>query len=272
MSDVLWPNGSTVHPPITSPYGPRRAPVAGASTFHRGTDFVGYSTVRAVAAGQVKVVGTPNGWAAGGAQVWVQHDGFLTRSMHLSSTAVRVGQFVRPGDALGVMGRSGNVDGVHHHLEVVVNGVQVDPVPFLTARIGAVPSGGGSTEPAPSPSIVWEDDMPTLISSDGGQSLAIEGAIIPLANPEEVQSIRIAPGSLTCSRSVHARINATVGARTSDALIVNVIGGNGTRYVWEGGVLTMLADQQTIDQFVAMGARAVDWKLEEVDRILAEQS
>jgi hypothetical protein len=34
------------------------------------------------------------------------------------------------------MGRTGTAFGVHHHLEVVVGGAQIDPVPFLTARVG----------------------------------------------------------------------------------------------------------------------------------------
>ncbi|MEV4737194.1 MULTISPECIES: M23 family metallopeptidase [unclassified Microbacterium] len=143
---MLSPNGTKTLPPITSHFGPRRAPVAGASTFHRGTDFVGYSRIHAVAAGRVVVVGTPPGWAGGGVQVWIQHDGFLSRSMHMvtGSPTVRVGQDVAEGQDLGAMGKTGNVSGVHHHLEIVVNGVQVDPVPFLSTHLAAV-SGGAST-------------------------------------------------------------------------------------------------------------------------------
>ncbi len=134
---ILWPNGTTTRPSITSPFGPRIPPIKGASDFHRGTDFVGYSAVRSVADGTVQVVGTPSGWEPGGVQVWIQHDGFQSRSLHLEpgTTAVTPGQHVSAGDVLGTMGHSGNVSGVHHHLEIVVSGVQIDPVPYLTARI-----------------------------------------------------------------------------------------------------------------------------------------
>lgn len=133
------------------------------------------------------------------------------------------------------------------------------------------PASGGTATPTPAtPTPSWEDDMPTLITSAGGQSLAIEGSIIPLVSAAEVQSIVITPGRLECAQSVHGRINASVGSRTIDDLIVNVIGGNGTRYVWSGGILSELGDQQTIDQLVAMGARAVDWPLIEVQRLLAQ--
>lgn len=139
---MLWPNGTKNRPTVSSSFGPRKSPTAGASSNHMGVDLVGYSSVRAVAAGTVTAVGTPSGWSGGGTQVWVQHDGFLTRSMHLvaGSPAVRVGQHVDEGQHLGTMGRTGNVTGVHHHLEVVVNGKQIDPLPFITARLGGTPA------------------------------------------------------------------------------------------------------------------------------------
>lgn len=147
---MLWPNGTKARPPISSPFGPRKAPVPGASTMHRGCDFTEFSLVHAVAAGRVVAVGTPRGWEGGGIQVWVQHDGFLTRYMHLKNTPpVRVGDLVEEGRILGIMGRTGNVSGVHLHLEVVVNGVQIDPIPFITSRLSAV--AGGSAAPTPKP-------------------------------------------------------------------------------------------------------------------------
>ncbi|MFF1540506.1 M15 family metallopeptidase [Microbacterium sp. NPDC058269] len=137
--------------------------------------------------------------------------------------------------------------------------------------IGQPATGGTTTPPPATPTPSWEDDMPTFITSDGGQSLEIGGYIIPLANAEEVGSIQITPGKLVCSKVVHARINAIVGGRKSEDVIVNVLGGDGTRYVWAGGILTPIAYQQTVDQLIAMGAGAVDWPLAEVERILAKQ-
>jgi hypothetical protein len=113
--------------------------------------------VRAIAPGTVTQVGTPKGWAGGGVQVWVQHDGFLTRSLHLvaGSPTVRVGQRVQEGDALGRMGMTGTATGVHHHLEVVVNGTQIDPVPFIEARL---PRPAATTPARPTtPTEIGED-------------------------------------------------------------------------------------------------------------------
>lgn len=97
--------------------------------------------MRAIAAGTVKVVGTPSGWSGGGRQVWIQHDGFYSRSLHLSSYSVKNGQRVNEGDIIGVMGATGNVTGVHLHLEIAYGtlsyngGTQIDPVPFIRARV-----------------------------------------------------------------------------------------------------------------------------------------
>ena len=144
---MLWPNGTKTRPEITSPFGWRVHPVTGLRSLHAGVDFIGYQFVRSIESGRVVHVGTPRGWEGGGIQTWVQHDGFLSRSMHLKDQAlpVRVGDVIPEGRILGVMGKTGRVTGVHHHLEVVVNGVQVDPVPFITARIGPAAAAGSST-------------------------------------------------------------------------------------------------------------------------------
>jgi hypothetical protein len=136
---ICWPNGDTTRPIVTSPYGRRPVTIPGASSFHRGVDTVGYSIIHAIADGVVESVGWIKGWEGGGYMVWIRHDGFLSRNLHLvdGSALVGVGQRVAAGQPIAHMGNTGIDGGVHHHLEVVVNGDQVDPIPFITARLAA---------------------------------------------------------------------------------------------------------------------------------------
>lgn len=148
---MLYPNGTKQRPQVTSPFGYRWHPIQKRWKLHAGADLVGFTLVRAIAAGTVVRVGVPDGWSAGGQQVWIQHDGFLTRSMHLASRSfqVRVGDRVVEGQALATMGMTGGATGIHQHLEVVVDGRQIDPMPFIAARIQN--TAGGNVSPAPTP-------------------------------------------------------------------------------------------------------------------------
>lgn len=120
--------------------------------------------------------------------------------------------------------------------------------------------------------IVQEDDMPTLISSAGGQSLAIEGVIVPLTTAEEVQSIKITPGLLECARSVHERIQILVGANRSQsaALPVRVFvkDGNGTVYVFKDGGLAPLVDPNTLAALEAAGGPSITISQAEATNLL----
>lgn len=150
---MLYPNGSKQRPQQSSPFGYRWHPIQKVWKLHAGADLIGFTMVRAIAAGTVVRVGVPGGWSAGGQQVWIQHDGFLTRSMHLATGTfqVRVGDRVVEGQALGVMGMTGGATGIHLHLEIVVNGRQVDPMPFLAERVASTSGGGTTPTPVPTP-------------------------------------------------------------------------------------------------------------------------
>ena len=152
-ADWVWPNGTKTMPHVSSPFGPRKpfqtSNGAWASSNHKGVDFTGFSIVRSVTDGVVEKVGTPAFWGGGGHQVWVRnYDGSLSRYFHLraGSHLVRVGQHVHAGQALGRMGATGNALGVHLHLELVPKGrsAQVDPIPYIRARLGAAAGGGGN--------------------------------------------------------------------------------------------------------------------------------
>ena len=116
---------------LTSSYGRRNAPTAGASTNHQGTDWatpVGTAVV-ASCGGTV----TRAGWASGyGYVVYIQHEGGReTRYAHLSKVLVSVGERVEQGERIALSGNTGRSTGPHLHFEIRINGSAVNAVEYL---------------------------------------------------------------------------------------------------------------------------------------------
>lgn len=116
---------------LSSPFGRRNAPTAGASTYHRGVDWatpVG-TAVCASSAGTVARAGWGSGY---GYVVYINHpNGTQTRYGHLSKIYVSVGEYVNQGDIIAASGNTGRSTGPHLHFEILVNGVQVNPLSYL---------------------------------------------------------------------------------------------------------------------------------------------
>lgn len=147
---MLWPNGTTSRPSVSSAFGPR--PNLGAFSFHYGSDLVGYTTVRSAGAGKVTFAGWMN--AAAGNTVVIDLGGGVSEiHMHLASFAVSRGDWVNPAHALGRMGSTGNASGNCDHFEIRIKGTSVDPMAYTAARINGTPSGSGGG------AVHEEDDM-----------------------------------------------------------------------------------------------------------------
>lgn len=127
--------GSLTHPVpgavITSGFGGRVAPTAGATTGHDGIDYgAGYGT--AVYAADSGTVITAQYNSARGNYIVINHgNGMQTWYQHLSSMNVTVGQTVARGQVIGNVGTTGISTGPHLHFEVHVNGVPVNPLNYL---------------------------------------------------------------------------------------------------------------------------------------------
>ena len=116
---------------ITSPFGYRNQPTAGASTYHSGIDIgVGYGTpILATRSGYVTYSGRNGGY---GIMVEIDHgDGVKTRYAHCSQTLVSVGQYVSQGQQIAKVGSTGVSTGNHLHFEVRVNGVARNPANYV---------------------------------------------------------------------------------------------------------------------------------------------
>jgi len=123
---------------VTSPFGPRNTGIKGASTFHKGIDLgrdfnKAETDILSVADGVVinNYWNDYRGWV-----VIIQHNGFQTLSQHLKAqSSLKKGEKVKVGQQIGIMGNSSNKAklsvAVHLHFELIVNGVQIDPLPYL---------------------------------------------------------------------------------------------------------------------------------------------
>jgi murein DD-endopeptidase MepM/ murein hydrolase activator NlpD len=109
----------------------RADPFTGKPTMHKGLDFAGKEgdNVVATAAGIVTWAGDRYGY---GQLVEIDHgDGFITRYGHNDGLTVSIGDVVTKGQPIAKMGNTGRSTGVHVHYEVIRNGRQVDPLPYV---------------------------------------------------------------------------------------------------------------------------------------------
>ena len=116
---------------ISSSFGTRWHPLMGGYRFHAGIDLAAAmgAPIFATSSGTVAAAG----WCGGyGNCVTIDHgDGCFTLYGHLSRVDVATGQRVGSGQALGLVGSTGNSTGPHLHYEVRINGRPVDPGPYL---------------------------------------------------------------------------------------------------------------------------------------------
>ncbi len=125
----IWPVSSGY---VSSGFGARSRPKAGASTYHQGVDIavsIG-TTVRASSGGTVITAGWVSGY---GNAVYIRHaDGVVTRYGHLSKILVSVGETVTQGERIALSGNTGNSTGPHLHFEMRISGTAVNPLNYIS--------------------------------------------------------------------------------------------------------------------------------------------
>lgn len=116
---------------VSSGYGWRAHPVLGGRRRHHGIDIAAPegTPVYATADG---IVGRADYSRSYGNVIYLDHGSDLeTRYAHLSGFNVRSGQRVKKGDLIGFVGSTGRSTGPHLHYEVRVDGVAVNPKPYM---------------------------------------------------------------------------------------------------------------------------------------------
>lgn len=125
----IWP--LAVKGRISSRFGKRKAPTAGASTYHKGLDIAAPTGTRIFAAKGGTVVVSKYSSSAGN-YIMINHgNGLYTVYMHASKRYAKVGDKVSQGETIALVGSTGYSTGAHLHFGVIVNGNYVDPQKYL---------------------------------------------------------------------------------------------------------------------------------------------
>lgn len=101
---------------------------------HTGIDIDGFNhdgaPVCASKSGSVIYAGWNGGY---GNCVIIDHgSGVQTLYAHMSYISVSVGNYVSQGTTVGGLGSTGNSTGTHCHFEIIIDGYQTDPLPYLS--------------------------------------------------------------------------------------------------------------------------------------------
>jgi len=127
--DILPVNGR-----VTSPFGSRQSPTAGASSNHLGVDLAASTgtSVRSPISGKVVYASMDDNPCGG--TIAILNNKEKHRFCHCSKIIVDVGQSVEQGDVVGLTGGGkldpgrGTSTGPHLHWEKQIAGLQVDPM------------------------------------------------------------------------------------------------------------------------------------------------
>lgn len=135
----IWPAEGR----ITGLYGSQRILNGEPRQPHFGIDVAGPagSPILAAADGVVTLAGDL--YFTGGTIIIDHGFGISTTSSHLDRIAVKEGQRVRQGEAIGTMGKSGRVTGVHLDWRINWYEVRLDPLLVLPPRAGDPPRADG---------------------------------------------------------------------------------------------------------------------------------
>ncbi len=132
LNNRVYPQGRPVGSGwISSYFGKRTDPFTGKLANHTGIDFAGKLGAEVVVGADGVVTWSADRYGYG-IMVEVNHgNGYSTRYAHNSENLVKVGDEVKKGQTVALMGETGRATGPNLHFEVLKNGRRVNPVNFI---------------------------------------------------------------------------------------------------------------------------------------------
>lgn len=122
-AQLSWPVARVSRSYVSSYFGAGRG--------HTGIDIAAPSGTQIYAAQAGTVVSVESGGSYGYHFVIDHGNGMKTHYAHCSEIDVSVGQTVKMGQGIAKVGSTGKSTGPHLHFEVIINGTQVNPAPYL---------------------------------------------------------------------------------------------------------------------------------------------
>jgi murein DD-endopeptidase MepM/ murein hydrolase activator NlpD len=132
LKQRVYPQGRPVSSGwISSYFGKRTDPFTGKPANHTGIDFAGKAGAEVVAVADGVVTWSSNRYGYG-LMVEINHgNGYTTRYAHNSENLVAIGDEVRKGEVVALMGKTGRATGPNLHFEVLRDGRRMNPVNFI---------------------------------------------------------------------------------------------------------------------------------------------
>ncbi len=131
---AVWPIDRTTLKYGVGAFGMRLHPIYKRRIMHKGIDLPCDKGNPVYATGDAIVERSEQGYRRSGygQMLLLKHKfGYQTRYAHLSERLVKVGDSVRRGDVIGLIGSTGGSTGAHLHYEVIVRGEVVNPLNFF---------------------------------------------------------------------------------------------------------------------------------------------
>ena len=132
---------------VSSKFGPRTPPCAGASSYHGGIDIGAASGTPIMSYAAGTVVQNVAWNKSAGNYIKIDHgNGVCSRYLHMvQPSPLAVGTQVAAGQEVGKVGNTGVGTGAHLHFEIHINGEKVDPLLYVN------PGGGTKDNPSINP-------------------------------------------------------------------------------------------------------------------------
>ncbi|MCU0848864.1 MAG: peptidoglycan DD-metalloendopeptidase family protein [Spirochaetes bacterium] len=134
---------------ISSPFGFRASPIGGnkgKQEFHQGIDIPAQTGTPIQATSDGFVITAQENQGGYGLYVILEHrDGTRSLYGHMSKIQATVGQKVKTGEVIGLVGATGRASGPHLHFEIILNGQNVNPEQYIHTAMDLFPFVDGMT-------------------------------------------------------------------------------------------------------------------------------